>query len=340
MKIRQFVAPTMEQAVKAIRKELGTKAVILHSREVKTGGWFGFFEKRQYQITAGMEVEKSPREEDSIKTPSKSTLQKRLSAHLRQMGVSEGVRNNLMLTANMIENSGISNYSTLLNRVLSSNLHVTCKRPGEKRLLFIAGPTGVGKTTTIAKLAAEEIFMNKKKAAFITLDTYRIAAVDQLKRYGEILESPVHVAYDEFDLMRLCEDEADADIIFIDTAGRNYLETGLSPELLAYLKRKEQAELFVALSLAAKSSDLIQIIDSFDSEIIAGLILTKKDETRSLGTLLELLYHTNLPIGCVTTGQSVPEDICFPDEAKLLNWLSVEVTTANGSSARFERAEE
>ncbi|WP_082406832.1 hypothetical protein [Bacillus sp. JCM 19041] len=79
MKIRQFVAPTMEQAVKAIRIELGTEAVILHSREVKTGGWFGFFEKTQYQITAGTEVKESTREVESIRVPNESTLQKRLA---------------------------------------------------------------------------------------------------------------------------------------------------------------------------------------------------------------------------------------------------------------------
>ncbi|GAF12898.1 flagellar biosynthesis protein FlhF [Bacillus sp. JCM 19045] len=332
MKIKKFRAATVEQAVALARNELGHDVTILHTRDVRTGGWLGIFQQKQVQLTVGVSEDPHHGKKGDQLSQMHSPIQQQVQVFLKNQGVKPSIQTNLLLTSTMIERSGVTDFKTIVKRMFTSTMKVRVKKPCQKKLFFIAGATGVGKTTTLAKLAAKAIYQDQKKIAFITLDTFRIAAVDQLRKYAEILECDVHVAYDTAQLVRFCE-TVEADLILIDTAGRNYLTESMPSELLYYITNHVEAEFHLAVSLTSKLEDSLELLKRFSTTEITGLVLTKKDETTSIGSLIELLYVTDVPISCVTTGQQVPDDLWFPEKQDIINWMRLEEEQPNGPSA-------
>lgn len=177
------------------------------------------------------------------------------------------------------------------------------------KMIHFVGPTGVGKTTTIAKLAAHCVLKEGKKVAFITTDTYRIAAIDQLKTYAKILNVPIEVAYDLNDYRQAKQKFAEMDHIFVDTAGRNYKENKYIEELNQLIDLSKDATTYLVLSLTAKARDMEEIYERFKDVPIQQFIFTKMDETDSYGAILSLCLKSNLGIAFLTNGQDVPEDL-------------------------------
>lgn len=180
------------------------------------------------------------------------------------------------------------------------------------RIVLFMGPTGVGKTTTIAKIASSYAVEDRKKVALLTADTYRIAAVEQLRTYANILEVPFRVIYsDEEASAAICEFE-DYDYIFVDTAGHSHQNT----EQLEHMKKMLEAvrnagecQTFLVLSATTKYRDLLKIVASYSEVSDYQLIFTKLDETATMGNLLNLKMYTDTSIAFVTHGQNVPSDI-------------------------------
>lgn len=179
----------------------------------------------------------------------------------------------------------------------------------EKQFLNVIGPTGVGKTTTLAKIAAHSVLVDKKTTAFITTDTYRIAAIDQLKTYASILGIPIEVAYDFNDLQKAKEKFKDKDLVLIDTAGRNYRNPQYVKELNGVLDFSKETESFLVLSLTAKQEDMKAIYEQFSLIAINKMVFTKLDETSSYGAMLNLVNDFQTGIAYLTNGQDVPDDI-------------------------------
>ncbi len=179
---------------------------------------------------------------------------------------------------------------------------------GQKRVIALVGPTGVGKTTTIAKLAAPFALAGTFRVGMVTLDTYRIAAVEQLRTYGEIMGVPVRVAHSRRGIEEALESLADRDVIFVDTAGRSQKNRGQIGELRDVLTG-EPWETHLVLSATAKLRDLSECAREFAVVEPKSLIFTKLDETNTLGSLLGVVAEAALPVSYVTTGQRVPEDI-------------------------------
>ncbi|MGZ4135401.1 MAG: flagellar biosynthesis protein FlhF [Tumebacillaceae bacterium] len=179
----------------------------------------------------------------------------------------------------------------------------------QTRIVSLMGPTGVGKTTTIAKLAAEQVLKYGKRVGLITTDTYRIAAVDQLRTYANILNVPLEVCYSPEDVDRALEQFADRDLILVDTAGRNYYNDLNVRELNAYLQVLHPDETYLVLSLTTKVSDLMQIAENFTKLTIDKFLFTKMDETKTYGAMYNVVSRHKVPLSYVTTGQNVPEDI-------------------------------
>lgn len=179
----------------------------------------------------------------------------------------------------------------------------------DPEIICFIGPTGVGKTTTIAKIAADYMLTKDKKVGLITADTYRIAAVEQLKTYGSILNIPVKVVESPEDVTKAIEDYHNCDIILMDTAGRNYQQAQYVEELRRLLPASSNMQIHLVLSLTAKYEDMKKIIDNFGSISMDELLLTKRDETSSSGAILNLIYHYGIPIRHIANGQSVPDDI-------------------------------
>lgn len=184
-------------------------------------------------------------------------------------------------------------------------------RKGPKTIFFI-GPTGVGKTTTIAKIASSYAVDEKKKVALLTTDTYRIAAAEQLRTYANILEVPFRVIYAEEELQAAVSDFKDFDYIFVDTAGHSH-QNGDQMEklqnLLKIAKENTEYQIFLVLSATTKQKDLLKIADNYREITDYQLIFTKLDETTTVGNLLNLKLHADTPIAYVTYGQNVPDDI-------------------------------
>jgi flagellar biosynthesis protein FlhF len=179
----------------------------------------------------------------------------------------------------------------------------------KKKYINVIGPTGVGKTTTLAKLAAECVLQQKKKVAFITTDTYRIAAIDQLKTYAEILNVPIEVCYNIEDFIEAKKKFDMYDYLFIDTAGRNFLETQYVKDLQSIIDFTDEMETFLVLAATAKPSDMLAVYEQFSIIPIKKLIFTKLDETSSRGSLFDVMIKTRKGIAYTTHGQNVPDDI-------------------------------
>lgn len=189
--------------------------------------------------------------------------------------------------------------------------------------IFI-GPTGVGKTTTIAKLASELSVTQKKKVALLTVDTYRIAAAEQLRTYASVLEIPFRVIYSVDEMKQAAEDFKDFDYIMVDTAGHSIHNDELKQDVESYIRVLEEiveCENFLVLSATTKYRDLIEIADSYSKMVTYKLIFTKMDETGAKGNLYNIRLHTGAPVAYITNGQNVPDDIAVFDAQKIVKHL-------------------
>ena len=182
---------------------------------------------------------------------------------------------------------------------------------GKTKYVFFIGPTGVGKTTTIAKLASSLKLSKKAKVALFTADTYRIAAVDQLRSYATILGIPLRVIYSETEIKDALEEYKDYDIVLIDTAGRSHKnrEQRDDIEKLLLAVPEECREIYLVLSATTKYKDLVKITETYSSIAKYNLIFTKLDETAGIGNIFNIKMLTGAPLSYTTFGQSVPDDI-------------------------------
>lgn len=186
---------------------------------------------------------------------------------------------------------------------------------GDKaKVIFFIGPTGVGKTTTIAKIASSFKIEKEARVAFITADTYRIAAVEQLNTYASIIDCLVSVVYSVEDMNKSLSEYKDYDLILVDTAGRSHKATEQMDELKAFIEEVAQRadefdfECYLTLSLTTKYKDLKSIADKYD-DVDWAVIFTKLDETCSVGNILNIRMLTDRPLSYTTSGQNVPDDI-------------------------------
>lgn len=179
----------------------------------------------------------------------------------------------------------------------------------KKKYVSLVGPTGVGKTTTLAKMAASVVLKHGKSVGFITTDTYRIAAIEQLKTYASILEAPIEVCYNAEDFQEAKGRLSHLDIVFIDTAGRNFLNEEFVRDLQAVIDFKEEMDTFLVLSLTSKINDMKKITDQFWKVGIQQFIFTKKDETASSSSMYAMIQQYDIGAAFITNGQSVPEDL-------------------------------
>lgn len=187
--------------------------------------------------------------------------------------------------------------------------------------VFMVGPTGVGKTTTIAKLAANLTFVERNDVALITLDTYRVSAAEQLRTFAEIIGIPISVVFTPTDLMLAIEQYREKDIIFVDTAGRSPYNEEQMKELQEFINVARPDETILVLSVTTDSNDLINIYQRFQTIGVDKVIFTKLDETCNYGPILNTLYEIKKPLAYLTTGQNVPDDIEVPDSLRLAQML-------------------
>ena len=180
------------------------------------------------------------------------------------------------------------------------------------KLAFFIGPTGVGKTTTIAKVASRFKVEKGKKVALLTADTYRIAAADQLRTYANILDTPIKVIYSPDELNDTLKEWKEYDLVLVDTAGlshKNEEQRSDLKNLISGVSEEYEKEIYLVLSATTKYRDLKEIVDSYQENFKFKLIFTKLDETSCYGNILNMKLYTGADLSYVTYGQNVPEDI-------------------------------
>ena len=188
-----------------------------------------------------------------------------------------------------------------------------------KKINVFVGATGVGKTTTIAKLASEMVLKEDKKIGFLTLDTYRISAVEQLKTYADILNAPVEVAYDMSDVGNSLDRLKNRELLFVDTAGRSYKNKKQMNELKEFISYFKEKDVFLVLSANWDINDIKEILRAYDFLDDYKIIITKLDETNRLGVILNILNNADKVVTHITFGQNVPDDIEKFDFKKTIN---------------------
>ncbi len=189
---------------------------------------------------------------------------------------------------------------------------------GITKIVALIGPTGVGKTTTIAKLAADFSFEKRRKVAIITVDTYRIAAVEQLKAYADILEIPLSVAFSPLEFKQAIERYCNYELVLVDTAGRSQRNSMQMAELKGLIDiAGYKLETYLLISTTTKDEETVDIVENFKRVGFNHLIFTKLDESVTFGSILNLAVQIPQGISYVTMGQNVPEDIEVADSTKL-----------------------
>ncbi|MBS4217733.1 flagellar biosynthesis protein FlhF [Bacillus sp. FJAT-49711] len=364
MNIKKIIAPTMPEAMKKVKQELGENAVILNSKVIFSGGFLGLFRKKNIEVIAALDEQpihqaltrKNKNRKNPIENKTKTSTYINPSIQREPTILSEIAELKSELKA--IKNSNYSSYNqypeiiqkslnklqeeeveegfllnvgdALLekwrnseNEPTESEIDQWCTTQMinqlklfnfdeisyEKKFINFVGPTGVGKTTTIAKLAAEAVLEHHKKVALITTDTYRIAAIDQLKTYAQLLNIPVEVIYEEKDFRSAINKYSEYDIVLIDTAGRNYQEKQYIDDLLRLFGDEENIETYLVLSISMKEKDIERIVDNFLEMNFNQFIFTKADETRTFGVMYNLVCKYKKGVAYITTGQDVPDDI-------------------------------
>jgi flagellar biosynthesis protein FlhF len=185
------------------------------------------------------------------------------------------------------------------------------------RVVALVGPTGVGKTTTIAKLAANYRLREKRRVGLITVDTYRVAAVEQLRTYADIIDLPMEVVATPREMREAVARMSHLDLVLMDTAGRSPRDEIKIQELRSMLAEAEPDDVHLVLSSTAGAKSLIATTERFADVGTTALLLTKLDEANSLGHLVSLVRSCRLPISYLTDGQNVPDDIQVAERRRL-----------------------
>lgn len=235
---------------------------------------------------------------------------------LTDQGVDSQIAQNILEELDLVEENDKLDINFIVKIVYNNIVNILSGgkgvevQPDSTATVCFFGPTGVGKTTTIAKLSSKLILDYKSKVGLITADTYRIAAVQQLRTYADILGIDIGICYNNIDLMdQLAISNTKNDIVLIDTAGCSIKNKEMIEELGELLLQIPDAQKFLVLSLTTKWEDLVKIINRFGKITSFDLVLTKMDETTSYGAILNLCYMTKQKIAYVTNGQNVPNDI-------------------------------
>jgi len=388
MKIKKYEVFDMKEAMKLIKEELGSDAVILSTRKVVKNNSFGLFSRPIIEVTAAIENDdrvkgrksvgknfdpkqemedsaKEPKDLDRIvelintlglnrfdslisdisdikkqmnemKSSMKENLMVDLTGPLKEIyvvmvknGIDDIIaykflkkiekRTSSGLTANQIKNLVTQLMSDLIP--IEKNYFSSISQ----KVLALVGPTGVGKTTTIAKIAANLSLKLNKSVALITVDNFRIGAVEQLRTYAEIVDIPLRVASTPSELEHTIEECRDYEYVFVDSMGRSQFDDDQIGDLMKFLEVSPAIKVALVLSMSSNHAEMMDTYDRYSKLLPEYLIFTKLDETRYFGPLVNLPIKKKTPLMLLSKGQNVPDDMEVPDGKKIAGMILKEI---------------
>lgn len=335
---------------------MGPDASVLHTRQVRDG-WMGWLGRTYVEVTAGLKDEESLRsivptrpevdtrsatpDRFSEPTPSADATMPLQLQNFREQLFSIGVdpvtvdrwiNATSSFTLGLGEAPGTQPEGSVwleqLQRSVARELRIGSPirtQPGDRRIVALVGPTGVGKTTTVAKLAAGFRIEARRRVGLLTIDTFRIAAVQQLKAYAEIMDLPMEVV-EKPDQMRPALDRlGNVDLVLIDTAGRSPRSDARIDQLVELLRSAQPDETHLVLSATSSATSIQSILTGFAPVRPTAGILTKLDEAPYMAGVLSAIVATDrfpgIPLSYTTNGQQVPDDIATANAESLLSRL-------------------
>ena len=367
MKIQRFDGQSMKDVLAKAKNELGESAILLHTKQKKAGMWNSLLGRKSVEVWAAVDDNGASRQPDrsagveEIATRNNDdpnvlavclSLMDDLRLSLRRLEVK--VQTLSQANGRLIEACGddvgqmlicgveasvAREVSAQANDMLLHEFLPACFRVAqplnigdEGKVVALVGPTGMGKTTTIAKLAAEMLLTvpengvgragRESAVALVSVDTYRVGAIEQLKTYARIMDVPLLVAQTPLQAERLVsEAKRKYKMVLIDTIGRSQRDEENVKELATLVEASAPDEVHLVLSVNTKHSDLVEAIDKFSVLPLGSLLFSKLDETTQPGVILSLAWRYEYPISYMTTGQRVPEDIEVADQKRLAEWV-------------------
>lgn len=328
MIIKRYIVNDLKEALVRAKYELGEDAVIITYKEIKQGKWFEFWKKPKLEVTLAIEDDKKDKKEEQ-KKEEKEEREISIEDILEENKIFSNIRDfrkeqllgylklNLKKDAKFTDKE-ICDFIRNIYKENCFDLEVE-----DKKINVFVGPTGVGKTTTIAKIAAKEHLVNKKNVGLITMDTYRIGAVEQLKTYANILGLPFEVAMKPSEISEKIEKLSHCDLILIDTLGTSQKNDGKIDDIDKYIiDIKDDSNIFLALSMSTNKETMTSILDRYRKLNYNGVVLTKFDEILSYENFWNMLELNRFPVKYFCYGQDVPEDISDATLENLVKYYS------------------
>lgn len=373
MQVKRYVAPTFAEALIQAKHELGTDAIIVETKKLKVGGFFGLFGRQMTEVTFaidqpgaaraaaaakpapsarpaasppplprgtepapadGPEMARIERELSGLRTAVSRLLERssgqsqiKLTGYGRQTferllaaGVDEAAALDIGQRLRAEGREGKEALRQELARLCGPGAPIEI-RPGQRRVIALVGPTGVGKTTTLAKLAARFALEQGLSVALVTSDTFRIAAIEQLRTYADILSVPIHAVDTPADMAKAMKETAQCDLVLVDTGGRNHRDKKRMEELRDLLAILRPDETHLVYSLTMNPRDAVDALDYYLPLGVNRLLFTKLDEASTPGLMLNLRIRCNHPISYIADGQSVPDNLLPADQADFTKLL-------------------
>jgi len=358
MQIKKIQAPSVSEALLRIREEFGPDAVILHTRQLESSSGKGT--RPGVEVTAGVDkhtqknsgFQPAPVTEPRDSSPEDirdemNRMRQMIERLTREMqfpdiqhlpvafrewymrlseqDVDLAISRDLIQSAQkkLGNEATVPEVGLIVEELVEELFPVTSTNRSRKKqqIIAIVGPTGVGKTTTIAKLAAEKTIEEGRSVALITADTYRVAATDQLQVFADLIQVPLEIVYTPAHMKKAIQSFSEYDYIFIDTTGRSQNDEEHIQQVKTLLQPAHPGEIHLVLSATTAARTLTAIAANFSVIPVTDLIVSKIDEAESLGGLLGVFKGYDWPVSYFTNGQSVPEDIFLGSAPAFCNRL-------------------
>ncbi|NNL42300.1 MAG: hypothetical protein HKO79_07370 [Desulfobacterales bacterium] len=363
MQIKRFEAQNMTEALRLIKKELGSEAVILSARSLKKeSGIFGALKKNGVEITAATdhsfypEKEKRTFEKRNFDTTENDRFDLKVSRYKDDESIISSLKSNLLfqdvdkktayklneeLKKVLLSKGGID--EKIAMELLASNIEDMGARfspirvnQGNRKVIALIGSAGVGKTTTAAKLAAVWKYQEKKDVALIKLDDHRIGSMDQIKIYAKIVGVPVEIVSDKNGIKLALNKFKHKDLVIIDTPGLNCKNDVELEQMYHYFDNIKPVEIHLLFSATTKENDFIHLSEKLKKFEIRKLIFTKIDQSSTHGNILNHLIRTKIPASCFTFGHEIPESV---EDATMERLLSLVLESRKKEKPATEFAE-